>query len=359
MKFVFFAVDCPPFHAKTLEERPIGGTATGVIRLSEILHSLGHEVFVVTSFDNPPSFQGPKYIDINQAQNLEPVDVLIVIRGWARVFYPPFIRSKKSFFWTGDSYDSFLTVGIGDRRVINHYDGLFPVSNWHAETLCKSSGFPLMKTWILRNGIHLPYFSGQEIRKRKRLIYTSLPHRGLVLLPHIIKELKKKHPTLELHVFGSFDRNVPLWQPGIRMDPYFESTLSDLRSIEGCFFHGSISQKELAREFMKSSILAYPCNFEETSCITAMEAQAAGCPIVTSDIGALKETVGEAGILIKEKPGSEEYFHQYIARTDELLTNDALLQKLSKIGQERAQKFSWEKTAESLLTYLKIYHADI
>lgn len=359
MRIVILAVDCPPFHAKSLDERPLGGTITGAIRLAEDLQNRGHEVTVVTNFKDPPP-SSPKYVPYEKLSTLELCDVFIVVRGWSRIYYSPFYkRFKKRFLWTGDGYGSLYTIGMGDKRVIKDYDGLLGVSNWHIETLCQKSGFPKTKTWVIRNGVHLPYFEGQETRHRKRLIYSSLPHRGLIFLPHIFDDLKKKHPDLELHVFGSFDRNSEEWAPGIKRDPnpIYEKALSHLKETAGCTFHGSILQKDLAREYMKSAILTYPCNSDvETSCITAMEAQAAGCAIVTSDIGALKETVGNAGILIPEEPGSKAYLSKFIEVTDRILSDDALFNKLSQISLEQAKKLSWTRTADSLLSYLKLIH---
>ena len=46
MKFLFVPGSTLPFHGKTLDERPLGGTETGAIRLAECLDELGHEVHV-------------------------------------------------------------------------------------------------------------------------------------------------------------------------------------------------------------------------------------------------------------------------------------------------------------------------
>lgn len=52
--------------------------------------------------------------------------------------------------------------------------------------------------------------------------------------------------------------------------------------------------------FVADGVVVHNC---ETSCITAMQAQAAGLRIVTSPIAALNETVGGRGVLIEGAPG--------------------------------------------------------
>lgn len=48
MKITFVADACVPFHGRTLEEQPLGGTETAVIRLAAALSERGHEVTVFT-----------------------------------------------------------------------------------------------------------------------------------------------------------------------------------------------------------------------------------------------------------------------------------------------------------------------
>ena len=178
MKFLFYMKDCIPFHGKSLEERPLGGSETAIIRMSEALDSLGHDVTVVTPHPHPPQTK-PLYISMEipipffQTLKQTKFDVVIFSRAILQIYMP--INAKKRLYWTGDSYDGPLNIGFGDRRFIKLFDGLLVVSEWHRRTLCEETGFPLEKTSILRNGINLRDYQGFEPKKRKRLIFTSAP----------------------------------------------------------------------------------------------------------------------------------------------------------------------------------------
>ena len=230
MKIVFFPTESCPFHGKSLEERPLGGTETGVIHLAEALSQLGHDVSVITRITDPPETT-PRYIPIDEANNLGAVDVVIAVRGWKSVFLP--FRAKKKFFWTGDAFDNTHTFGIGDHRFIKKIDGLLLVSDWHAQTICQSSGFPISKAFVLRNGVQLKNFAGEEKRVRKRLIYSSTPNRGLIYLPEIYLDLKRKHADLELHVFSSLDLYRPYWPPIYDDAGEYQALIERIRSLPG------------------------------------------------------------------------------------------------------------------------------
>lgn len=353
LKILFIPSFCAPFYSTILDHRPMGGTETGVIRISDALYKMGHKVYIYQQTEYPPNIDGPQYISNRELANLEEVDAVILIRAWGELFKP--WKTKKLFLWSTDSYKSLKSFGLGDKRIIDKIDGLFLLSRWHQETMCKSSGFPIEKTWLINNGVHEDYFTGTEVRSPKRLIYSSTPDRGLQFMPTIFRELKKRHPDLELHVYSSYDRYSAGWLKGVR---YEENTLlyHSLESIPGCYLHGSILQKDLAREFMKSTLLTYSCNFEETSCITAMEAMAAGCPIVTSNLAALKETIQGAGVFIDSKPGTDRYIENFIEETDKLLKNPTKMQELSVAGLKRAKQLTWTLSAKNLSDYLINFH---
>jgi glycosyltransferase involved in cell wall biosynthesis len=350
MKILFFPYGCLEFTPDVLEKHPLGGTETGIVRLSSAFASLGHEVFVLSNYQDLN--HNPAWISFSQATARKDIDVLIAVRNWKALLAP--INAKARYLWIGDAYDSFHTWGLGDKRVEKSMDALLTVSQWQAETLAQASGFALEKTCLLRNGLQLSDFEGTEKRIRKRLIYSSAPQRGLIHLISIFVALKRKHPDLELHVFCTSALLARSFvDPQVQKDPYQEEVLSIVKQIPGCYVHGAVLQKQLAREFMKSAILAYPTGFMETSCITAMEAQAGGCAIVSSRLAALPETVGEAGILISGTPGTPAYHQQFVEAVDQLLVDDALFSRLSNIGKQRAASFDWSERAKGFLNYIK------
>ena len=348
MRFAFFPGSCLPFQARSLEERPLGGTETGIIRLSEALSQRGHEVTVFSDHPNPP-LSSPLYAPHRSLQFLGEVDALISVRDWKSLLLP--IKARSRVFWTGDAFDQLHSVGIGDRRVARSIDAFLAVSDWHADTMCQRSGFPREKTAVIRNGVHLEYFKGSEIRHRKRLAYSSTPYRGARYLPEIFREVRKKHPDAELHIFSGYD----VYSAGNRgyderAEQEWRKLADVLREIPGCFVRGNMKQADLARELMKCSILAYPNTFAETSCITAMEAQAAGCVVVSSKLGALPETVGDAGVLIEGSPEKLSYIASFIESIDRLLSDDAEWKRRSDLALAQRGECGWDKVAERVLS---------
>ena len=349
LRITFILASGVQAYAGILQDRPLGGTETGLVLLAEALSKLGCEVTVITPHPNPP-LSKPLYLPHRALDDLAETDILVAVREWMPLFVN--LKAKKRLLWTGDAFDQVMTVGIGDKRVTQAIDSLLTVSNWHRDTLTATSGFPFAKTFVLRNGIDCSLFSGTENRSRKRLIYSSTPYRGLTFLVPIFKKLKEAHSDCELHVFSGF--TVYAGAGGQEeMKRTYEPLMRELRSLSGCHVHGNCKQSELAREFMKSSILAYPNTFAETSCITAMEAQAAGCVVVTSDRGALPETVGDAGVLISGDPSTEEYQAKFITAVDSLFKNDDYWSALSKKSIEQSRERDWANVAERFISHSK------
>lgn len=349
MRIGFYAGRCIPIHARSLEERPLGGTETGVIRVSEILQQRGHDVVVFTALRNPPpaapDLRAPTYVYHEQLFSYGAFDAVVFVQDFKPMFFgAPF---KRSFFWTGDGAEQFANFGLGDLRVMERLEALLVVSRWHAETLCAASGFPLERAVVVGNGVHLPYFEGEEARNPLRLIYASAPYRGLELLPAIFLELKKKHPRLELHVFAGmklYDREQPFAGPELQIEQRVNAIL---QKLPDCQVHGTVTQRQLAREFMKSAILTYPNTIFETCCIVALESQAAACPVIASATSALPETVGDSGFVIAGEPGSPAYMTDFIRATDRLLSDHALWQSFSARAYKRAQtELGWGRVAD-------------
>jgi len=347
VKVCFYAAGSIPIHARSLEERPLGGTETGLIRVAEILRERGHEVFVVTSHPNPEQFnakEGPFYIREEILRRVVPVDVLVAVQFWRPLFIG--IPARRTFFWTGDGYEQFSNWGIGDRRVSSRIEKLFAASTWHARTLVERASFPAERIAVIGNGVHPPYFQGVERRHPHRLIYTSAPYRGLELAAKYFQILRKDIPDLEFHIFAGlsiYDRDTPFQGPHAENFAVLAKALSQ---IPGIVLRGNVKQQELAREYMRSALMLYPNIIEETCCITALEAQAAGCPVIASAISALPETVGDGGVVISGEPGSKEYSEALLQAAAKILLRPEVHADLSRRAQERVQRnFTWQHVA--------------
>ena len=74
---------------------------------------------------------------------------------------------------------------------------------------------------------------------------------------------------------------------------------------------GALTKQQLADVQRQCDVWCYPTEFEEVSCITAMEAMAAGLSIAASNHGAIPETVGSSSrflIPLKEGKADEDQF---------------------------------------------------
>jgi glycosyltransferase involved in cell wall biosynthesis len=82
--------------------------------------------------------------------------------------------------------------------------------------------------------------------------------------------------------------------------------------------------------------------------IPILEAQACGCPVVSSKTGAIPEVSGGAALLVNP------YNYKEIAQAVvDVLTSEDLREKLIKAGLENAKRFDWSMTARKTLELFK------
>ena len=128
----------------------------------------------------------------------------------------------------------------------------------------------------------------------------------------------------------------------------YKAKVLGLADSPGVKMRGRVGQKELYKEMAKARVWGYPTNFLETSCIGAMEARASGLAIVTSALGALKETVGEHGRLIpwgkdeaKAVNQTDEYREEFIRESVRLLSDQAAWERGHEAALEDVDKLDW------------------
>jgi glycosyltransferase involved in cell wall biosynthesis len=164
------------------------------------------------------------------------------------------------------------------------FDKIVFVSYWQQQMFKAYRGVPYAAGTVIRNAIK-PIETHEKPDDKIRLIYFSTPHRGLDLLYAAFNQLAKEYDNIELNVFSSF--GLYGWPENDK--PYHE-LFDKLRAHKKINYYGSVSNDRIREELKKNHILAYPSTWEETSCLTLIEAMSAGLFCVHSSLGALPET---------------------------------------------------------------------
>jgi glycosyltransferase involved in cell wall biosynthesis len=109
---------------------------------------------------------------------------------------------------------------------------------------------------------------------------------------------------------------------------------------------GWIPREDLVALYDRAWACVYPSTFEGFG-MPALEAMAAGVPLLCSDIPPLREVAGDAAIYFD--PLREDALAEGLRR---IVSDEPLRAELSHKGRERARTFTWERTARETLAVL-------
>lgn len=108
-------------------------------------------------------------------------------------------------------------------------------------------------------------------------------------------------------------------------------------------FTGAVSEIEKNAWLKGAKAFVFPSLYEGFG-LPVLEAMAASCPVITSQVSSLPEVVGDTALLINPEKQTE----LNLALT-KLLSDTNLAAELSRRGRERAKQFTWEAAAEQTL----------
>ncbi|MFN3420414.1 MAG: glycosyltransferase family 4 protein [Armatimonadota bacterium] len=114
--------------------------------------------------------------------------------------------------------------------------------------------------------------------------------------------------------------------------------------LRGCVkFTGYVPDEDLPAIYQGAKIFAYPALWEGFG-LPVLEAMASGVPVLTSATSSLSEIADDAAVLVDPLSVKSIFEGLY-----QLLTDEKLQDELRQRGLERAQQFSWLKTAKETL----------
>lgn len=118
-------------------------------------------------------------------------------------------------------------------------------------------------------------------------------------------------------------------------------------SPRGVQFLGYVSDEDIAGLYAGAVGFVYPSLYEGFG-LPLLEAMAAGTPVITSNVTAPPEVVGDAGLLVDPLDPAE-----IAAAMLRLAFDRALQRELASRGRERAQQFRWEDATADIWDVLQ------
>jgi glycosyltransferase involved in cell wall biosynthesis len=169
------------------------------------------------------------------------------------------------------------------------FDAVTYVSEWQ-KRINQSHAQPHRKQVVIKNGMNpttMGLFSdGESILANKTkppiLLFSGTVPRGVMHLPPILDELRKKRNDFSMEIYCNTNPSGHAEQDGKYIDW--------LRSLPNITHVGMVGQMELVQKMKRATLFVAPNPWPETSCIALMEAMAAGLSVITTNRAALPET---------------------------------------------------------------------
>lgn len=188
--------------------------------------------------------------------------------------------------------------------------------------------------------------------RQHKLFWGSSYDRGLQHLLKMWPDVVKKFPNAELHIYYGWK----LFDQAFRTNPErmnWKDRMNEQMKHKGIKQHGRVGQPDLKKARENCGIWAYPTDFDEINCITALETQAAGCVPCVINRAALKETVG-SGVRVEGDIFDPDVQEEYLKQLLVLMGDEKKWKAEQAKGKEFAKKFSWEKIAKE---WVKVFEA--
>lgn len=257
----------------------------------------------------------------------------------------------------------YIALGLGKRTLLTIHDVQSIVKgNFLARFLKKWIWFKLPLSIVNKVSV-ISHFTKDEltimvpkVKRKISVIYNPIS-------THYIQTLVKRHnnfPNKILHIGTKPNKNlegVLKAIEGLQLKLTIVGYMSDNQKQLAQELHihyenyYNISYDKILELYASSSIVTFP-SFYEGFGMPIIEANAAGVPIIASDIPVLHEVAGDAAYFVN--PKSIEDIRNAIIR---LLTDETLRTNLIRLGKQNIERFTPQTVAEQYKTlYNQIYN---
>lgn len=209
----------------------------------------------------------------------------------------PLVFDKPNVLWIQNSYDQ-PNVAPWFANKLNHgkYDWYVFNSHWVYEKFRHYFKIPTENCLIIKNGFDDDLILKKEFKPNNKikLVYTSTPWRGLDVLLDAMEQVKSNKVELDVYsstqIYGDKFKEVS--------DKDYVALYDKAKSLNNVNYLGYTNHKDLIKVLHTYDVFVYPNHWEETFCISALEALACGQIGLITNNGALYETCAEFPIYV-------------------------------------------------------------
>jgi len=304
-----------PWTGKDILTKGLGGSETWIIETARNLKNFN--VMVFCKCEKPEMFENVGYNPIENFNNFIANNVVkyCIISRYTQ--YIPVALNGHA-----ENVGLIFHDTLSPELIIPKHPKLkwiFGLTDWHCDLIKRT--FPQFKEIIFTQnyGINKSF---NKIKIKNSFIYSSFPNRGLVVLLQMWPRIKKLLPDAVLNIYCDLDHE---WSNKIAPDEMkLIKTLIKVNK-NGINSHGWVSKETLNSAWKTAEYWLYPCKFEETFCLTAVEAAITGTLAITNNLAALGETVGNRGLIVHGNVLTQEW-------------QDTVMEKLTNLDQEFKKK---------------------
>tara|TARA_R100000951_G_C2619931_1_gene174130 strand:+ start:95 stop:1024 length:930 start_codon:yes stop_codon:yes gene_type:complete len=266
----------------------------------------------------------------------------------------PLDPNKLNILWQKNSYDQpNLQEFFKNKERHKEYDWYIFNSHWNYEKFRYFFNIPTERSVVIKNGIEK--FPIRKIYKKGnpiKLIHHCTPWRGLNVLLRAMQEINDPNITLDVYssslIYGTDFSKVH--------DEEFKPLYEQAKELPNVNYIG-YKPNEYIKEMMPNyDMFVYPCIFEETSCVSALEALASGVHVITNNFGALYETCAEWPIYVNYCTNYEEMALNTAAaiKTAANYLHEDFIQDHLEEQQKYYKKFyNWKKKGQEWTSFLE------
>lgn len=229
-----------------------------------------------------------------------------------------------------------------DRWMYSRYRAIACNSRETLESLVRWVPGAKPRACVIPNGVPIERFESAQPPPRA----SVLPDDGSPLLMFVARiEPEKDHATLLRALAQVPEARLALVGEGV-LRPQMEALAASLGIRERVHFLGR--RPDVPQLLKLADVYVHSSHWEGFG-VAAVEAMAAGMPVIVSDVPGLSQVVGSAGLLFP--PGDADCLARHIRS---LLASEPLRRQLAQAGRARARSFSIERSVEA---YINLYQS--